>query len=46
MAGVAEAVFDGEPVGVAFAVLGAGVALVVDVADFVDQDIVEVEVAD
>ncbi len=40
------AVFDGEPVGVAFAGFEIGVAVVVVVAQFVDQDIVEIKILD
>ena len=40
------AVFDGEPVGVLFTLFEAGVAVVVDVTNLVDQHVVEIEIAD
>src|SRR4051812_44420970 len=39
------AVLDGEPFGVALAVYVAGVALVDEMAELMDQDVIEVEVA-
>ena len=36
--------FDGEPVGVAFAGFEIGVAVVVVMAQFVDQDVVEIKI--
>lgn len=45
-AGSSIAVFDGEPVRVLFTLFEAGVAVVVDVTDLVDQHVVEIEISD